>query len=179
MGCSLWRHRIWWLTGWNSNLECHFYRLWLSHQGQAHGLWNLGYCYGIDDSNRGSPEILFKAPLWAQIPAWRLPCCILLCEYLDKDEKTSTNRKKVLNVANTVLCIYGRKYITTLSKIWIRYWQEMAVSGNGLGRDTWKVSPDTVTDFLMVSTFERLEAVKPRAPFWNHALTIQIPSSYI
>ncbi|KAH6954594.1 hypothetical protein DER45DRAFT_646342 [Fusarium avenaceum] len=36
----------------------------------------------------------------------------------------------VLNVANTVLCIYG-------------------LSGNGLGRDTWKVSPDTVTDFLM------------------------------
>lgn len=24
--------------------------------------------------------------------------------------------RKVLNVANTVLCIYGRKYITTLSK---------------------------------------------------------------
>ncbi|KAF5679394.1 integral membrane protein PTH11 [Fusarium heterosporum] len=36
----------------------------------------------------------------------------------------------VLNVSNTVLCIYG-------------------LSGNGLGTDTWKSSPDTITDFLM------------------------------
>ncbi|KAF4993967.1 hypothetical protein FGRMN_6098 [Fusarium graminum] len=36
----------------------------------------------------------------------------------------------VLNVSNTALCIYG-------------------LSGNGLGTDTWKSSPDTITDFLM------------------------------